>query len=230
MSAAGNAVIQDLRTHYLFANLTDAQHARLLPHVHVQAFSAGQSLFQRGDEAGAFFLLHRGTVKLYRVSDGGHEKIMRLIQPGQSFAESIMFMDISAYPVHARGLRSGVLVAIESTAYLEIMRASFATCRTVLARMTERIQAHWDEIEALTLQNSRYRIVHYLISLASARDVGETTITLPVSKSLIAAKLAVTPETLSRVLRLLVEADLIEMQGYRLHIPSLAALREHIMS
>lgn len=230
MSDATDALMQGLRTHYLFADLDDVQHAQLLPHLHVQPFRQGQSLFDHGDPARAFFVLHRGAVKLYRVSDNGHEKIMRLIDPGQSFAESVMFMDRPCYPVHAQGLRSGVLIAVESAAYLKVMAASFATCRTVFARMTERIQAHWDEIESLTLQNSRYRVVHYLISLASAHDVGETTVILPVSKSLIASQLAVTPETLSRILRSLTEADLIDMQGYRLYIPSLAALRENIMS
>jgi CRP-like cAMP-binding protein len=229
MSNATDALMQRLRTHYLFADLDDVQHARLLSHLHVRPFSAGQSLFDHGDPARVFFVLHSGAVKLYRVSDDGHEKIMRLIAPGQSFAEAVMFMEKPCYPVHAQGLHNGVLIAIEAAAYLEVMEASFATCRTVFARMTERIQAHWDEIESLTLQNSRYRVVHYLIGLASTHDVGETTGTLPVSKSLIASQLAITPETLSRILRSLNEADLIEMQGNRLYIPSLAALRETMM-
>jgi len=224
-----DAIIQALRTHYLFAGLSDAQHARLLPAIRIRPFSAGQMLFQQGDDASAFFLLHAGSIKLYRLSNDGHEKIMRLIEPGQSFAEGVMFMDRPCYPVHAQGLGAGVLVAIDAAAYLEFMQASFDTCRTVLASMTQRIQAHWDEIEALSLQNSRYRVVHYLLSLAADSDMGPATIRLPAAKSLIAAKLAVTPETLSRILRLLQDEDLIEMQGHRLHIPNMALLREQLM-
>lgn len=223
------AIIRALRTHYLFSGLSDAQHERLLPAIRIREFSTGQMLFQQGDEAPAFFLLHTGSVKLYRLSNDGHEKIMRLIEPGQSFAEGVMFMDAPRYPVHSQGLNSGVLVAIDAAAYLEIMQASFATCRTVLASMTQRIQAHWDEIEALSLQNSRYRVVHYLLSLAADSDPGPTTIQLPATKAMIAAKLAVTPETLSRILRLLQNEALIEMQGQRLHIPNTASLREQLM-
>ncbi|AWN15746.1 Nitric oxide -responding transcriptional regulator Dnr (Crp/Fnr family) [Salinisphaera sp. LB1] len=187
-------------------------------------------LFQQGDQASAFFLLYSGTVKLYRVSHNGHEKIMRLIEPGQSFAESVMFMNAPRYLVNAQGLKAGVWVAIDTAAYLEILQASFATCRTVLANLTQRIETHWDEIEALSLQNSRYRVVHYLLSLACGRDMGPATVRLPAAKSLIAAKLAVTPETLSRILRLLQDEDLIEMQGHCLHIPNMASLRGQLMA
>ncbi|MES1936212.1 Crp/Fnr family transcriptional regulator [Salinisphaera hydrothermalis] len=230
MKETEHAVVQSLRTHDLFSGLSDAQHARLLPALHIREFSDGQMLFQQNEQAPAFFVLYSGTVKLYRVSNDGHEKIMRLIEPGQSFAESVMFMDAPRYLVNAGGLNAGVLVAIDAAAYLEILQDSFVACRAVLANLTQRIEAHWDEIEALSLQNSRYRVVHYLLSLASDCDAGPTTVRLPATKSLIAAKIAVTPETLSRILRLLQDEDLIEMQGHDLHIPNLVSLREQLMA
>ncbi|MES1954204.1 Crp/Fnr family transcriptional regulator [Salinisphaera hydrothermalis] len=229
MKETEHAVVQSLRTHDLFSGLSNAQHARLLPALHIREFSDGQMLFQQNDQAPAFFVLYSGNVKLYRVSNDGHEKIMRLIEPAQSFAESVMFMDAPRYLVNAEGLNAGVLVAIDSAAYLEVLRTSFVACRTVLANLTQRIEAHWDEIEALSLQNSRYRVIHYLLNLASERETDSPHIRLPAAKSLIAAKLAVTPETLSRILRLLQDEDLIKMQGYRVHILNKSLLREQLM-
>ncbi len=222
-------VMETLRSHYLFAGLSDAEYARLQPSLRISELSAAQTLFRQHDDAAFFYLLYSGTVKLYRLSDEGQEKIMRLIQPGQSFAESVMFMDRPRYPVHAEGVRPSVVVAIESTAYLDLMQSSFALCRAVLARMTERIQAHWDEIEALTLQNSRYRVIAYLISLVPPGSVAEVSVTLPVSKSLIASQLAITPETLSRILRQLAEGGLIRVQGARVEIPNVEELQTRLM-
>jgi CRP-like cAMP-binding protein len=214
-----------LRLHYLFAALTEAQWARVAPHTHVRGFDAGQRFFSQGDPAREFFVLLEGVAKLYRVSAEGQEKIMRLISPGMSFAESIMFMDEPRYLVHAEGIEPGKLAAIESAAYLDILRESFDACRTVMARMTERIQAHWDEIEALTLQNSRYRVVSYLLGLVPDGAAGAARITLPSRKALIAAQLAATPETLSRILHALSNEGLIEMHDYEVRIPDLSALR-----
>src|SRR5690606_35233321 len=79
--------VEELRRHYLFAPLTEAQWARIVPHTRVRAFAAGQHLFGQGDTAREFFLLRDGVVKLYRVSAEGQEKIMRLIRPGMTWAE-----------------------------------------------------------------------------------------------------------------------------------------------
>ena len=227
MTRPDDRLLAQLRKHYLFADLSDAQMAELRPHLDVRAFDAGERLFDQGDEAASFFLLHRGTIKLFRVSAGGQEKIMRLIQAGQSFAESVMFMGEPRYPVNAQGLKGGQLVSISASAYLRVMQASFASCRTVMARMTERIQSHWDEIEALTLQNTQYRIVHYLLGLVPTKEAASADLSLPTRKGVIASHLGVTPETFSRVLRLLQEDDVIRMQGAQVHIPNVAALRRY---
>lgn len=59
-----------------------------------------------------------------------------------------------------------------------------------MAQMTRRIQAHWDEIETLAPQNSRYRVVHYLLALAPVGEQGRVTVTLPTRKAVIAAHVA----------------------------------------
>ena len=136
-----------------------------------------------------------------------------------------MFLDEPRYPVQARTTQASRVSAIEVTAFLNIMRVSFATSLSVFARMNERIQAHWDEIEALSLQNSHYRVVHFLLGLAQNAECGAAAITLPARKAQIGAHLALTPETLSRVFRSLDRDGLIAMHGDPVRIPEIAALR-----
>lgn len=209
---------RELRHHYLFAALDDAQRDRLLSSAETRRFGPGEPLFRQGDVAAHFFLLRSGCVKLYRLSPEGNEKIMRLIRPTQTFAESVLFMDEPRYPVHGQGVESGELVAFERQVFLGTLQESFATCRAVMAQMTLRIQAHWDEIEALALQNSRYRIVHYLLGLLPFGAQGRHTVRLPARKTVIAAHVAVTPETFSRTLRALIDEGQIETSGDRVTI------------
>ena len=223
---ADDALLTALRGHYLFSALTDAQRDRLLSTAALRRFDAGEHLFSHHDPATRFFLLLRGGVKLYRASPEGSEKIMRLIRPGESFAESVLFMDAPRYPVHGAGIEPGEAIAFERDAFLEILQGSFATCRAVMSQMSQRIQAHWDEIETLALQNSRYRIVHYLSALIPAGAHGRATVTLPARKMLIAAQLAVTPETLSRTLRSLSDDRLIDVAGDVVTIPDVQRFRE----
>lgn len=225
---ADDTLARELRHHYLFSALSSEQRARVLAHAQARTFAAGEPLFGQGDPAPSFFLLRRGSIKLYRLSPEGHEKIMRLIRPPQTFAESVMFMDEPRYLVHAEGVEAGELVAFERTVFLDILQESFATCRAVMAQMTQRIQAHWDEIEALALENSRYRVVHYLLGLIPDGEHGRVSVTLPARKTLIAARVAVTPETLSRTLHALNAEGLIEVSEERVTILDSEALRRHM--
>ncbi|HVS76531.1 MAG TPA: Crp/Fnr family transcriptional regulator [Steroidobacteraceae bacterium] len=222
------ALARELRHHYLFAALSDAQRERLLASAVGRAFAEGEQLFGHGDAAACFFLLRRGCVKLYRLSPEGDEKIMRLIRPSQTFAESVLFMEAPRYPVHGEGVEAGELIAFDRETFLGILRESFATCCAVMAQMALRIQAHWDEIETLALQNSRYRVVHYLLGLLPPGAEGRVTVTLPARKMVIAAHVAVTPETLSRTLRSLSDERLIEVAGDEVTILDVDRLRRHM--
>lgn len=216
-----------LRRHYLFAALDETQRARLAAHMRTRPFETGEPLFSQNEAAPTFFVLQSGAVKLYRLSPAGQEKIMRLIGAGQSFAESILFMQVPRYPVHAAGVRAGRLLAVEREAFLGVLRESFETCLAVMAQMTARIQSHWDEIEALSFANSHYRVVHYLLGLVPQHATRALSVKLPARKALIAAQLAMTPETFSRVLRALADIGLIEVHGGEVRIRDLALLRGH---
>jgi CRP-like cAMP-binding protein len=223
-----DALARQLRHHYLFSALSEAERERLIASALVRRFEAGEHLFSLGDAAQRFYLLSAGCVKLYRLSPAGDEKVMRLIRPFQTFAESILFMDAPCYPVHGEGLEAGELVGFDRGAFLEILEGSFGTCRALMAQMTLRIQAHWDEIETLALQNSRYRVVHYLLGLAPSGARGAVSVTLPARKLVIAAHVAVTPETFSRTLRALSEEGLIDVAGDAVTIADIDRLRRHL--
>jgi CRP-like cAMP-binding protein len=225
---ADRALALELSHHYLFSALSEAQQERLLATAVSRQLSPGERLFTHGERAGQFFLVRRGCVKLYRLSPEGDEKIMRLIRPSQTFAESILFMDAPQYPVHGEGVEAAELIAFDRETFLAILRESFPTCLAVMAQMTRRIQAHWDEIETLALQNSRYRVVHYLLGLLPQTAQGRVTVTLPARKMVIAAHVAVTPETLSRTLRGLSDEGLIEGAGEEVTIVDVERLRRHM--
>jgi|SRR5690242_16537812 len=225
---AGSILAQELRHHYLFSALSDAERERLLASAQTRRFAAGERLFAHGDAALHFFLLRSGCVKLYRLSPEGDEKIMRLIRPSETFAESTLFMEAPRYPVHGEGVEAGELVALDRGTFLAILQESFPTCRAVMAEMTLRIQSHWDEIETLALQNSRYRVVHYLLALLPSEASGRVAVTLAARKILIAAHVAVTPETLSRTLRALSDEGLIEVADDVVTILDVESLRRHM--
>ncbi|MGH8150053.1 MAG: Crp/Fnr family transcriptional regulator [Steroidobacteraceae bacterium] len=188
--------------------------------------AAGQRLFDQDAPAEAFFVVSSGSVKLYRESAAGVEKIMRLVKSGQSFAESVLFSDPPRYPVHAQCISASLLAVIPCEPYLALLRESFDTCRAVMAQMVDRIHRHWNEIEALSLHSSQGRVARYILDLAPTAHGAPAVVRFPAHKALIAGQLGLAPETLSRGLRALTDRGIIAVRRQTVEILDPVALGE----
>ena len=107
-------MIEALRSHSLFQQLSDVQRHRVERNAVSMQRSESEMLFEQGDVANRFFLLLSGQVKLFRLSPEGNEKIIELVSPGETFAEPLMFLDHPRYPVCASALTEAQLISIDS--------------------------------------------------------------------------------------------------------------------
>lgn len=226
MSAGNdNALLALLADQYFVAGLDERQRRRLLRASVRRKLASNEHLFHRDDPAKHFFVVLKGRIKLYRLSVDGDEKVLGLSGSHATFAEGVLFMQQPRYPVNAQALEASEVVGLDRDTYLSILRDSFPTCLSVMAEVTSRIQGLLNEIESLTLRDSRYRVVNFLANLLPADAGTQTSVQLPARKSAVAARLSIRPETLSRAFRLLHEEGLITMHDNRVVIHDPQALR-----
>jgi CRP/FNR family transcriptional regulator, dissimilatory nitrate respiration regulator len=197
----------------LFEPLDAEQRRRVLESARVLRLERGQILFTRGDPAQGFYLVLEGTIKLYLLSPEGEEKVVEVMQPGQTFAEAVMFMEQEAYPVNAAALTNLRLAAFSNAVFIQLLRESPGLALRMLATLSRRLHGLLHQIDELALQDATHRLVAYLLMLP--REV-EDTIALDLPKQVIAARLAITPETLSRTLAVLRERRLLAVEGDRI--------------
>jgi len=216
-----------LRQHHLFRSLSDEQFAPLSQDISIRSLQQGEHLFEEGMEANAFYLLREGQVKLYRLSPTGQEKVIEIVRPGQTFAEALMFLDIPAYPVSAQALSEIEYFVIRNKGFLQLLSQSVDTCFHVMADFSVRLRGLLTEIDSLTLQNASLRMINYLLYLAQEAecDEGCAEITLPAAKNIIASRLSIQPETLSRILNSLSGKGLISVDGLNIKVLDLEGLR-----
>lgn len=212
--------------HPFFKHFGQAEQERLMAQSHEQAFSAGELLIQQGQLAERFFLVLSGRVKLYRISADGQEKVVEIIQAGQTFAEAVMFMQRSEYPVCAETLEAVQLVSVPNRLMLTLLQENPQACLRLLGHTSMRLHQRLGELETLTLQNATQRFALYLIQQLEDRSQERVDIELPLPKRLVAARLSMQPETLSRIMARLNQEGLIEMNGRNIHIPSISRLLE----
>ena len=97
-----------------------------------------------------------------------------------------------------------------------------------MAKLSQRL--HWmvNEVDRLTLHNATFRLVCYLLSHISEDENNRRDVNLSVPKHVIASRLSITPETLSRSLKELSTQGLINLDGPQIDLVDVEKLRKLI--
>ncbi|MCK9389267.1 MAG: Crp/Fnr family transcriptional regulator [Sulfuritalea sp.] len=210
----------------LFQQLAPAQLAALETACRQRRLSKGEMLFQKGDPAKGFFVIVFGQIKLAFPSAQGNEKVVEILGPNMSFAEAVMFMD-RPYPVFAEALADSLLLHIGSAAVFELLERDPTFARRMLAGLSMRLHSLVQDVESYSLRSSAQRVVGYLLQHCSQTESGDSfDILLPTSKQVIASRLNLTPETLSRIFHDLSVNGLIGISGKKITINNVKRLRE----
>lgn len=190
----------------------------------------GEMLFQKGDEAKGFYFVLKGQIKLAFPSLQGNEKVVAIFGPGQSFGEAAMFLH-QPFPVRAESLTNAEFLLFSSSLIFSLLEKDPMFARKLLAGLSLRLHQLVMDVELYSQRSSVQRLIGYFLQLSPELDcdASEITVDLPSAKQVIASRLNLTPETLSRILHELSQQKLIEMNGRRIHIPDPGALRAYDM-
>jgi CRP-like cAMP-binding protein len=209
---------------YLLARLDEKQLELIKQSMYVINLDDGEYLFEYKQQAKRFFVIVNGHVKLFRSSINGMEKVIEVMGPRESFAEAIMFMQVHVYPVTAQAIGETMILSFENKVFLSILEESFGTCCRVMSDMSRRLHKWVNEIDRLTLQNATIRLINYLVSHITEPINNTAKVEFTVPKHIIASRLSIKPETLSRILHNLSKQKLINVDGKIIHINDINSL------
>ncbi len=211
----------------LFQELSPEQVGHLAAQTRTKRLPKGETLFQRGDPAHGFYFIVFGQIKLAFPSSSGNEKVVEILGPRQSFGEAAVFSQ-RPYPVFAQALADTLLLFVPREAIFDLLTKDVSFARNMLAGLAMRLHALIQDVESYSLRSSAQRVIGYLLQHCPDEHCeGSIEITLPTAKQVIASRLNLTPETLSRILHDLAEARLIELHGKQIKINDLKRLREY---
>lgn len=211
----------------LFLELAPEQIAQIAEHTREKRLEKGEMLFQKGDMPRGFYVIVFGQIKLAFPSSHGNEKVINILGPRQSFGEAAMFMD-RPYPVFSESLADTLLLHIAKNAVFDLLEQDATFARRMLAGLSMRLHSLVQDVESYSLRSSAQRVIGFLLQHCgreSQNVAGEQTIALPTSKQVIASRLNLTPETLSRIFHDLSEAQLITVHGKQITIHDADRLR-----
>ncbi|MCI2393952.1 Crp/Fnr family transcriptional regulator [Aliiroseovarius sediminis] len=178
---------------------------RALPDVHVDAilsqatwrhYERGETLFMQEDPADAIHIVLDGWVKLYRMTRGGTEAVVSVFTRGESFGEAVALRKLP-YPVSAEAATGCEIMHIPTNVLVQIVKQDPEVALSILSSTFTHLHGLVTQLEQLKAKTAPQRVAEFLLGLCDGSPQ-DCSIKLPYDKVLIAGRLGMKPESLSR--------------------------------
>ena len=213
------------RRSLLLAAAPESVARAVLETARLRNFARGETIFLQGERASAIYIVADGWVKLYRIAPSGTEAVVGVFTKGASFGEAVAFRH-DTYPVAAEAVTDTSLIRIEADAFLRQIRENPEVAISILSATFVHLHGLVAQVEALKAQTGAQRVAEFLLELAPCPD-GACEVTLPYDKVLIAGRLGMKPESLSRAFARLKEQGVSIRQNLA-SIEDIGALRDYV--
>ncbi|MBL4750483.1 MAG: Crp/Fnr family transcriptional regulator [Amylibacter sp.] len=180
----------------LMTGMLDHVSKALLASAHRREFDRGATIFLQGEQSTAIYIVASGWVKLYRTTTNGHEAVVGVFTKGNSFGEAVALRS-DTYPVCAEAATNCSLIRIEAVTLLNIIHESPEAAIAILSATFAHLHSLVAQVEQLKAQTGAQRVAEFLLDLVTC-DENSCIVKLPFEKVLIAARLGLKPESLSR--------------------------------
>lgn len=217
-----------LRDIPLFSELSIEQLRTISAFSNLKRFSKGEILFLEGDIYKGFFILLKGSVKVYKISKRGKESVMHIVKPLNAFADIPLF-EGGNYPVSAEAIEESLTILIPKDKFLELIKNQPEVSLKMLAGFAKRLKSLISQLQDISSREVPNRLANYLlveIKNAGTENLVEPFVKLTIPKYTIAAYLGTITETLSRSFKKLQDEKIIRVKGKTVFISDLKKLKD----
>ncbi len=170
-------------------------------------------IFLEAQKGKDLYFLLSGNIKLYKTNEEGKEAVIHFVEPGEFFAEIILFLE-NRYPVSALAIKNSYLLSIDSSKLFQLVEQSPDFAMKLIGVFAQRLNYMANIIKNLSTMDTKEKFLNYLDTIKNS----DNTATLNIPKQEIALLLGIKPETFSRVLRQLSDEGAIEIHGRNIKI------------
>lgn len=216
--------VEQIRSFPLFKPLDSEAADELTRRARARTVRKGELLLKRGEALDGLFTVLSGKLKIYLLSCNGAERIVRLLSPGDSFGEVIMFNEIAS-PVFVQGLVTSRLAYFPRESVYAMLASRPKFTIAMVKSLSHMLHEMISDLESCCMQNARQRLAHYLV--CRAHDGAEPTeiLQLPASKAIVASTLNLSAETFSRELHQLARDGLISIDRRKIRMHDVDKLK-----
>ena len=211
MTAPPQADLQVLQAVRYFRSLPAAELENVYRSCLLRRFQAEAILLLEGAPSFGLYILRHGTVRIYKTSFDGKERVLRIVQPGETFNDVPVF-DGGPCLASAKALATGATVwELRAERVRDLLATNPGAARDVIAVLPGRLRHLTDVVGDLSFRHTLERVARLLLEERGDPD-GRVVLT----QQEMAARVGTAREVVSRALRELERRGAINREHHRI--------------
>lgn len=197
----------------IFNHLEEEQMDEIMHAARSVMYKKGEMIYHAGDESDSLYIVSRGKIKIYRLSESGREQLMRILTPGEFKGELALFKE-ATHESYAEAMIGTNVCVIKRQDLQELLLKYPTISLKILSEFSHRLDHSEKQTTRFATEKVETRIALFLAELLE-EDVQSSEIKLPMTQKDLASYLGTTPETISRKLSDLVQQGYIKQKPHK---------------
>lgn len=181
----------------IFNHLDEEQLDEIMVATRSVSYKKGELIYHAGDESDSLYIINKGKVRIYRLSESGKEQLVRILNPGDFTGEMALFSE-AKHESYAEASVDTKICVIQRSDLQELLLKYPSISLRILAEFSNRLEASEKQTTRFSTEKVETRIALFLAENLDEEEAGLSELTLPMSKKDLASYLGTTPETISR--------------------------------
>ena len=212
----------DLRGFEVLQNVDEESLEKLCRIGRCHDYPRGNVIHYRGDVDATVCLVVRGKIKIVMTSEDGRDVAIDLLRAGEVFG-LVAAVNGGGHPAHAITATEVRLLKFKSASFFKWVESQGMLEDLVWKQLASRVRHAYQRIGEHALMGVKERLLHTLLEIAEhegepAAEGDEVVFTRPTHREL-AQRVGSSREVVTRVLKELLESDLLDAEGRVITVP-----------
>ena len=214
----------------IFKTLSDSDLNDLIGSLRLKSLKQGQTLFWKGDEGTALYIVKKGTIKIVLPSTEGDEIIVTMFSEGDFFGEMAL-LDGEPRSADAVAIEPSEVFVLSRNNFLSFLQSNVNAIKSILSLLSKRLRRTDDMLEDTCFLNISARLAKKLAELAEShgrKDGNIIHIDLSLTQKELGDMVGATRESINKELKSLREQGLILTEESKIQILDISRLKSLI--
>lgn len=198
----------------IFNHLEKNQMDEIMSMTQSVSYERGEIIYSAGEKSDSLYIVSKGKIRIYRLSESGKEQLVRILNPGDFTGELALFSE-TIHESYAEATKETEVCTIKRSDLQKILLKYPSISLKVLSEFSRRLEESEKQTTRFATEKVETRLALFLAECIDSEDDLKE-FELPMSKKDLASYLGTTPETISRKLHDLEEEGYITQKPHKI--------------